>query len=93
MGLLVSQASHTRWICDIIVMALARLDEQLAALEGKLREADGHVQHLLGHSTALWLGDGSAAPGQEHAFAQNGSNGTVERSNTEQQSEQGGAAS
>lgn len=73
-------------------MALARLDEQLAELEGKLREADGHVQHLLGHSTALWLGDGSAAPGQEHDSVQNISNGTAENSNAEQQSERSGAA-
>jgi hypothetical protein len=60
------------------------------ALEGKLREADSHVQHLLGHSTALWLQDSSGAPGQEHAPAQNGSDGTAEHSNPEQQSEQGG---
>lgn len=36
-----------------------RLDEQLGALESRLGEADSHVQHLLGHSTALWLAEGT----------------------------------
>ena len=36
-----------------------RLDEQLGALESRLGEADSHVQHLLGHSTALWLAKGT----------------------------------
>ena len=43
----------------------ARLDEQLEALERKLREADGQVQHLLGHSTAMWLDEGTKSSGQQ----------------------------
>lgn len=44
----------------------ARLDDQLGALEGKLREADTHVQQLLGHSTALWLAEGGKQADAEH---------------------------
>ncbi len=51
------------WPCD----GCARLDEQLGALESKLRDADGEVQQLLGHSTALWLDEGAGPPGQDEA--------------------------
>ena len=42
-----------------------RLDEQLGALESRLGEADSHVQHLLGHSTALWLAEGAECTGKD----------------------------
>ena len=42
-----------------VVNGHVRLDEQLGALESRLGEADSHVQHLLGHSTALWLAEGT----------------------------------
>ena len=48
-------------LCD----GRVRLDEQLGALESRLGEADSHVQHLLGHSTALWLAEGSQCKGRD----------------------------
>ena len=58
----------------------ARLDEQLGALESKLRDADGHVQQLLGHSKALWLDEGAGPPGQAETSSdkEQTGNGAVE---------------
>ena len=42
-----------------VVNGHVRLNEQLGSLESRLGEADSHVQHLLGHSTALWLAEGT----------------------------------
>ena len=50
----------------------ARLDEQLGFLETKLRDADGNVQQLLGHSTALWLDDGARPSTHEQPSSDTG---------------------
>ena len=56
---------YPRRYANLIWDGCARLDEQLGALESKLRDADGQVQQLLGHSTALWLDEGAGPPEQD----------------------------
>ena len=62
-----SYQDHVRTsnLITILCNGHVRLDEQLGALEGRLGEADSHVQHLLGHSTALWMAEGTKLKGKD----------------------------